>query len=112
MINTEARGWSIEIRQEERKMADEKPGIVRMVSRIEGGPYYTISQVADQLGRDITTIRRWIKRNPSLHPTHKMTLGDGTKGQFVWLYTYEDISRMQDYVSTLRVGRPSKESDG
>ena len=85
------------------------PGILDMVSRVEGGPYFTISQMATMLGKDADTIRRWAKNNESLKPTHKMDLGDGSKGSFVWLYTEEDVQRYREHAKTVKVGRPRKE---
>lgn len=86
-----------------------RPGIIDMVSRIPGGPYYTISQVATMVGRDPDTIRRWQKANAALKPTHQMPLGeDQSTGQYVWLYTDADVRRLREYAATLRVGRPRK----
>jgi len=77
------------------------PGIIDLVSRAEGGPFYTRKQVADRVGRSIDTIIRWGKDNPELHPTHKMPLGKS----FVWLYTEADISVLQEFASHQKTGR-------
>lgn len=87
-----------------------RPGIIDMVSRIPGGPYYTIKQVSVKIGRDPDTIRRWQKANPELKPTHQMPLGeDPSTEQFVWLYTDADVRKLREFAATLRVGRPRKE---
>ncbi|GAA2555207.1 hypothetical protein GCM10010423_65520 [Streptomyces levis] len=75
-------------------------GIVNLVAKVDSGKYKTIKQVAELVGRDPSTIRHAIRdekvRLPGSDevyegPTHKMLLGDGTSGAFVWLYTDEDI---------------------
>lgn len=88
-----------------------RPGILEMISRIEGGPYYAISQVAKMIGRDPDTIRRWQRAKEELRPTNKMELGDGSTDQFVWLYTQQDVRNLRNYSATVKVGRPRKEED-
>lgn len=80
-------------------------GILRLVSRVDGGPYYTIRQVADRLDRSVDTIRRWVNEGSVPAPTHKMDLGEGGKS-FVWLYTEEDIEIYEAYATIVKVGRP------
>ena len=80
------------------------PGIIDLVSRLEGGPFYTRKQVADRVGRSIDTIIRWGKEDPKNHPTHKMPLGKS----FVWLYTEADISVLQAFAEKQRPGRKQK----
>lgn len=87
------------------------PGILEMVSRIEDGPYYTISQVATMIGRDADTIRRWTKKNPELAPQYRMNLGSKGSGAFVWLYDDEDVKKFKEYALTVKVGRPRKEEE-
>lgn len=78
------------------------PGILDLVSRAEGGPYYTTKQVADLVGRSPDTIRRWARIQ---RPSHKMELGDHS---FVWLYTEQDVSRLQKFASEQKPGRKKK----
>lgn len=78
------------------------------MARAEGGPYYTISTVSERVGRSPDRIREWMKGNESLRPTHKMPLGETGKS-FVWLYTEDDISRLIEYASTRKPGRPPKQ---
>jgi hypothetical protein len=87
-----------------------RPGILEMVSRVEGGPFYTIKQVSRMIDRDPDTIRRWQKQeeNEHLKPGHQMQLGDGTTGQFVWLYTKDDVKRLREHSAKVRPGRPRK----
>lgn len=80
------------------------PGILDLVSRAEGGPFYTRKQVADRVGRSIDTIIRW-EKEPMNRPTHKMNLGE--KG-FVWLYTEADVSRLTKFADKQRPGRKPK----
>jgi len=87
------------------------PGIIDMVSRVAGGPFYTIKQVSVKIDKDPDTIRRWQRANPELRPTHQMPLGEEGSGQFVWLYTDADVKALLAYGATLRVGRPRKEVD-
>lgn len=79
-------------------------GILDLVSRAEGGPFYTRKQVADRVGRSIDTIVRWGKEDIENHPTHKMRLGKS----FVWLYTEADISRLTDFAGKQNHGRNPK----
>jgi hypothetical protein len=86
-----------------------RPGIIDMVSRVAGGPFYTIKQVSTMIGKDPDSIRRWQKANEDLRPTHQMPLGED-KGQYVWLYTEADVKRLREFSATLRPGRPRKEA--
>lgn len=80
-------------------------GILHLVSRVDGGPYYTVRQVADRLGKSTDTIRRWAR---TVHaPSHKMDLGVEGKS-FVWLYTEDDIEIYEAYATIVKVGRPKK----
>ena len=83
-------------------------GIITLVSRIEEGNYYTISQVARQLERNVSSVKRWLKKNPKLRPTHRMDIG-AEGNNYVWLYTDVDISRLKKHRDTLKPGRPKKE---
>lgn len=87
-------------------------GIEKLVTRIEddGGPFFTIKQVSERLGRSKDTIRRWCEQNEDLHPTHKMPLGE-SGNSYVWLYTEDDIRRMEEYSSTIKIGRPPKKTE-
>lgn len=77
------------------------PGILSLVARAEGGPFYTTSQVATMVGRSPDTIRRWAKK-PECAPTHRMPLGKGKA--YVKLYTDADISRLKRYALKQHAG--------
>lgn len=88
-------------------------GINKMVHRLddEDGPYSTIKEVAERLEKDRDTIRRWVKRNPELVPVrHRMPLGENGES-WVWLYTEEDIGRMEEFSRNIKIGRPPKSKD-
>lgn len=80
-------------------------GIIDLVSRAEGGPFYTRKQVADRVGRSIDTVTRWGKKYPKYHPTNKMPLGKS----FVWLYTEADIERLSRFADSQMPGRKADE---
>lgn len=89
-------------------------GINKMVHRLDDadGPFYTIKEVAERLEKDRDTIRRWVKNNPELVPVrHRMPLGENGES-YVWLYTEEDIRRMEGFSRTIKIGRPPKSRDG
>lgn len=89
-------------------MSDHEGGILNLVSRIEEGDFYTIAQVARQLKKSDSTIKRWINEDPKrLKPTHYMPIGKTGKN-FVWLYTDEDISRIAAHGKNKKPGRPKK----
>ncbi|MFE9742928.1 hypothetical protein [Streptomyces sp. NPDC006477] len=83
-------------------------GIINLVSQAGQGQYKTISQVATEVGRSMSAIKNAIRSGKVSGPTHRMTLGDGTTGQFVWLYTEADIRRLQKYFSELQPGPKKK----
>ena len=83
-------------------------GIIDLVSKADRGQYKTIKQVADKIGRSASQIKKAIADGKVSGPTHKMPLGDGTKGAFVWLYTDTDIRRFRRYFSKTKPGRPRK----
>lgn len=88
-------------------------GINKMVHRLddENGPYSTIKEVAERLEKDRDTIRRWVKNNPELVPVrHRMPLGENGES-WVWLYTEEDIRRMEEFSRNIKIGRPPKSRD-
>lgn len=82
-------------------------GIMALVARVEGGPYYTITQVAEMIGKSTDTIRRWVKEGSVPAPTNKMNLGE-EGNSFVWLYTKEDVEMMAAYATIVQRGRPRK----
>lgn len=86
-------------------------GIINLVSKADRGQFKTIKQVSDRIGRSQSQIKAAIRDGKVSGPTHKMPLGDGTKGAFVWLYTETDIRRLRRYFAKTRPGRPRK-SDG
>lgn len=82
-------------------------GILSMVARVEGGPFYTTKQVADRVGRSRDTIKRWRDEGSIPEPKHKMDLGEEGKS-FVWLYTEEDAEMIEAYATVVRPGRPKR----
>jgi hypothetical protein len=75
-------------------------GIEKIVSRAEGGPWFTKNQVAKLLERHPDTIDRWQKEGKVLRPTHRMPLGDEGES-FVWLYSEDDVRAYQAYASSI-----------
>lgn len=86
-------------------------GIISLVSKADRGQYRTIKQVSERIGRSQSQIKAAIRDKKVSGPTHKMPLGDGTKGAFVWLYTDTDIRRLRRYFAKTKPGRPKK-TDG
>lgn len=70
--------------------------IVNMVGRLDG-EFFTISQVAKEVGRSVDTIRLWIKKGVVEPPSHVMPLGKVN----VWLYTPADVQKYKDHVAAL-----------
>lgn len=86
-------------------------GIIDLVSKADRGRYRTIKQVADRVGRSQSHIKAAIRSGKVSGPTHKMPLGDGTSGAFVWLYTESDIRRLRRYFENTKRGPKPKKSD-
>lgn len=86
-------------------------GIVKLVSKAEKGKYKTISQVAGDIGRSVSTIKAAIRSGKVEGPTHRMSLGDGTTGAFVWLYTEKDIDRLHEHFASVEWGRPRESNE-
>lgn len=84
-----------------------KHGVLSLVSRIEGGPYYTYAQVAERVGKSKDTIIRWVNEGSVPPPTHRVNLGEEGKS-FAWLFTEEDIEIIEAYSYIVRPGRPKK----
>lgn len=92
-------------------------GIIKMVHSVEDddGPYQTIAEVAEYFERSKDTIRRWCKTLTEISgdaiPNHKMPLSDTDENSFVWLYTENDIARLEDFSSDInpKGGRPKSE---
>lgn len=87
-------------------------GIIKLVHRTDDpdGPFMVISEVAEYFECHSDTIRRWGR---ALNiPTHKMLLGDDNlpddERAFVWLYTRDDIQKMEEYSQGLSPGRPKQ----
>lgn len=66
--------------------------IIAMVKRLDG-EFYTISEVAKEVGRSVDTIRTWIKKGVVEGPVHVMPVGKTT----VNLFTPADIARFKEH---------------
>lgn len=85
-------------------------GIINLVSKADKGQFKTIKQVSERVGRSPSQIKAAVRNGKVSGPTHKMPLGEGDTGAFVWLYTDKDIRRFQRYFRKTRPGRPRKEA--
>lgn len=74
--------------------------IIAMVKRLDE-EFYTISEVAKEVGRSVDTIRTWIKKGVVEGPLHVMPVGK-TK---VSLFTPADIARFKRHAN--KSGRTS-----
>lgn len=86
-------------------------GIEKLVAQVDRGKYKTMRQVAAEVGRHPSRIRAAQREGLIPKPTHKMILGDGTKGSFVWLYTSSDITAYKKHFRSVRPGRPPRNKE-
>lgn len=91
-----------------KKPSPNPTGIIDLVSRADGGPFYTVSQVAQMIGKSKEQVKRYWQLKPNLKPKYKMPLGE-REDNFVWLYTDDDVRALRDYASKQHPGRPKKE---
>lgn len=84
--------------------------VLEAVKKLKGGPFYTVHEVAEKIGRSVDTIKRWTRNpnNKNLRPFYRLDLSDKS---FVWLYTEEDVKRLREHAQTVRSGRPTKRVD-
>jgi len=65
---------------------------------------WTYAEIADFVGRDSFTVRRWVREGLLDPPTKYGYMGDN----LVYLLTYEDVQRFLAYSKKLKPGRRSK----
>jgi len=68
--------------------------------------WYTVSQVADLIGRSPETIKRW-QRAGFYQATNQMSVGKLK----VWVYSDDDVAAMREAIKTIKHGRPPKVRD-
>jgi len=79
------------------------PGIHDLISGVEGGPYYTRSQVAKEVSRSRQTIIRWEKAGLI---TPREIPSDEATGQYVMLYTKEGLEEVREISKLIGTGKP------
>lgn len=70
-----------------------RSGFHKVISRLEGGPYYTVAQVAWIIEVDPKTVKQWIKQGKVDQATFQTEIS----GSLVYLYTDEDVERFRWY---------------
>ncbi len=81
-------------------------GILALIERAEGGPFFTYRQVGEAVGRSHDTIRYWVEQGNIDPPTHRMPLGDNGEKAWVWLFTQDDLEVIEAYSYIVHPGRP------
>lgn len=71
--------------------------IHRTIDRIEGGPYYTIKELAFLIERDPKTVKRWISAGRIDRASKYIKL----HGELVYLYTPDDVERFRIFAESL-----------
>lgn len=71
--------------------------IHRTIARLDGGPYYTISELAWMIERELKTVKRWL-RNGRIETASKYI---ELHGELVYLYTPEDVERFRAFAESL-----------
>jgi hypothetical protein len=80
--------------------------IHRAIEKLEGGPYYTVSELAFLIERDLKTVKKWIRMGKN-YPTSKYNqLGTASKyielyGELVYLYTPDDVERFRVFAESI-----------
>lgn len=70
-----------------------RSGFHKVISRLEGGPYYTVAQVGWIIEVDPKTVKQWIKQG-KVDPASLFT---EISGSLVYLYTDADVERFRWY---------------
>lgn len=70
-----------------------RSGFHQVISRIPGGPYYTVAQVAWIVEVDPKTVKQWIKKGKIPRASFYTEIS----GSMVYLYTDDDVERIREY---------------
>lgn len=65
----------------------------KLISKLEGGPYYTVVEVAWLIERTPKTVKQWIRQGKTDPPSRYLEV----YGERVYLYTEEDVERFRTY---------------
>lgn len=71
--------------------------IHRAIERIGGGPYYTVSELAFLIERDLKTVKKWIRSGRIERASKYIEL----HGELVYLYTPDDVERFRVFAESL-----------
>jgi hypothetical protein len=63
--------------------------IHKMVGKLEGGPYYTVAQLAWYINVTEKTVKQWIRTGKIKGATKQISW----HGQLIYLYTIDDMER-------------------
>lgn len=79
-----------------------KSHIHKAIARLEGGPYYTVSELAFLIERDLKTVKKWIRqgREDDQGPL-KASKYIELHGELVYLYTPDDVERFRAFAESL-----------
>lgn len=80
--------------------------IHRAIARLDGGPYYTVSELAFLIERDLKTVKKWIRMGRNLPTSKYGQLGTASKyielhGELIYLYTPDDVERFRIFAESL-----------
>lgn len=80
--------------------------IHRAIARLGGGPYYTVSELAFLIERDLKTVKKWIRIGRKFPQSKYAQLGTASKyielhGELIYLYTPDDVERFRAFAESL-----------
>lgn len=79
-----------------------KSHIHRAIERLEGGPYYTVSELAFLIERDPKTVKKWIRlKKTDEQGELKASKYIELHGELVYLYTPDDVERFRAFAESL-----------
>ena len=68
--------------------------MAHIVAKLDGGPYYMISEASEMTGVPISTLRRWLKKGPDAGGTKAPSKLLNHLGSTMYLYTNEDLKEI------------------
>lgn len=71
--------------------------IHRAIEKLDGGPYYTVKELAFLIERDLKTVKRWIRNGRIERASKYIEL----HGELVYLYTPDDVERFRAFAESL-----------
>ena len=67
----------------------------RLIAKLEGGPYYKLTEVAEKLSCSVSTLRRLVDSPDLKAPSYETKTGQ----MKLYLYTEEDVEELRKHLN-------------